>query len=231
MKLTVFITAFPSISLAFIPSVPLTERSSKAVLAMHEMGNDKNTMIKDICLRPFGTMLVASSLVFNPGMTGAIENPNFTMFSVPSSSLQVAENIKVMDMSLPSYGLVSDPNSNQDVIEFVKETKPDKTSKKPVEKRERRVAEETREKDVLNSYKSRPVFTGKDEVSIEEKKKEKELKKAEKKTVKKGEGKEVVVKAEKKGEGIDLKDVKIVEMGMPSYDDSTATKQKSVFAL
>ena len=133
--------------------------------------------------------------------------------------------------SLPSYGAVSDPNSNLDGIEFVMDTKSDKDPKKPIEKRERAASKETSKKDVRNSYKSKPVFAGKDEVSVEEKRKEIESKKAEKKTVKREGGKEAVDKTEEKENGIDLGKVKIVEMDMPSYGDSTVTKQKSTFTL
>jgi len=258
MKLPVLITLLPSICLAFTPSPPMAW-TSKAVLAMHELGNDENTVIKDSLLRPFGTILVAASLVFNPGMAGANENASFSMSSVPSSSLHVAEEIKLLDMSLPSYGSISDPKANQDSIDFVEQKKPDRAAvaaakkksggnplvatkskpmkqqraiepRKTVEKRERTAeSEETNKVDVRSSYKSRPVYIDKEEVSIEEKKKEKEVKKAESKPVKKE--KEAVVASEEKEEGLNLKDVKIVDMEMPSYSGNTATKSKSVFAL
>jgi len=130
MKISVLIAVLPGISLAFTPSAFQVERSSKVVLAMRETRNDRNTMINDNFLRPFGTMLVAASLVFNPGAVGAVENGSFSLSPVVSSSLHVAEEIKLLDMSLPTYGSLSssDPKANKDSIDFVKPDKEDKNS-------------------------------------------------------------------------------------------------------
>jgi len=263
MKITVLIAVLPGISLAFTPSAFRVERSSKVVLAMREMRNDKNTMINDNFLRPFGAMLVAASLVFNPGAVGAVENASFSMSPVASSSLQVAaDDIKLLDMSLPSYGTISAPKANVESVGFVKEEKEDKNAaaaafkkksspaakskpmkeQKPVAERKvivrepfvkpERVVEPKEPKsndEVLNNFKSKPVYIEKEVVSVEEKQKEKEAKRAEVKSAKKE--KEAVVTSEEKEDGLSLKDVKIVDMEMPSYDSSATKKSKSVFAL
>jgi len=265
MKLAVLIAVLPGISLAFTPLALRVERSSKAVLAMRKMRNDKNTVINDVFLRPFGTMLVAASLILNPGSSGAVEHASFSMSQVASSSLQIAEEIKLLDMSLPTYGSISDPKANQESIEFVKQKKEDNNAgaaaaaakkkpgnnplvvtkskpmkeqkpaverkviaREPFEKRERVIEPKEPKDEVLNNFKSKPVYIQKEAVSVEEKKKEKEAKKAEIKSVKK---EKEVVTSEEKEDGLSLKDVEVVNMEMPSYDKSTTKKAKSAFAL
>jgi len=264
MKISVLIAVLPGISLAFTPSAFQVERSSKVVLAMRETRNDRNTMINDNFLRPFGTMLVAASLVFNPAAVGAVENGSFSLSTVASSSLHVAEEIKLLDMSLPTYGSISAPKANKDSIDFVKQEKEDKNSgaaaaaafkkkaggatkskpvkeQKPVVERKvivrepfvkaERVVEpkEPGNDEVRNNFKSKPVYIQKEVVSIEDKKKEKEEKKAEVKSGKKE--KAAVITSEEKDDGLSLKDVTVVNMEMPSYGDSTTKKSKSAFAL
>lgn len=280
MKLAVLIAVMPGIGLAFTPSVVVPHAStgysssSRVVLAMRETTtttgreekNNASSLLKDNLLRPFGAVLVAASLVFNPGSAvgAGIENTayGFSVSSpVTSSSLQVAEEIKLLDMSLPSYGSISDPKANTDSVGYVKEDKsvaaaaaaakkkkaapkakqsskvaPEKRKpvakepfvKEAVVKRDRSV--ESEEKiDVRSSYKSKPVFMDKEEVSVEDKVKEKEAKKAERKPAKKE--KEAVVVSEEKDDGLSLKDVTIVDMKMPSYDSTPNKKDNNFFAL
>lgn len=283
MKLGILIAVLPGIGLAFSPSVPHAStrgRSSSRVVLLAEREtptgreDKKVPSLKDGLLRPFGTVLVAASLVFNPGSAigAGIETTayGFSVSSpVTSSSLQVAEaEIKLLDMSLPSYGSISAPKANTDAVGYAKEDQSVQAAaaaskkkasvavkktkqppaaaaaatekrkpvpkqpfvKEPVVKRDR--ALDSDEKlDVRNNFKSKPVFVDKDEVSVEQKKKEKADKKADKKSAKKADKEAVVASEEDKDDGLSLKDVTIVDMEMPSYDGSTTKKSKSVFAL
>ena len=49
-------------------------------------------------MRPFGTLAVAASLAFNPIIASAQENNVYQDSSIASSSVQVSETIKVLDM-------------------------------------------------------------------------------------------------------------------------------------
>jgi len=219
------------------------------------MDNKRNIALKDFILRPFGVMLVTASLVLNPGAGGAIESAS--SFMTGSSSLHLAEEIKLMDASMPSYSSISKPTTL--VTDFVKEektentagaaagarkkSKPAKEPKKAKEQKkfepreakeqkkfEPRERSEPEEIDLAANFKKRPVFIDKEVVTVEEKRKEKELLKDKVKLAKK-EKQTVVTSEEKEEDGLSLKDVEVVDMNMPSYGDSTTKKGKSVFAL
>lgn len=201
------------------------------------MDDAKKSAVKDVFLRPFGLIFMSASLVLNSGAAGAIESAS--SFMPGSSSLYLSQETKLLDMSLPSYGSISNPTAGENSIDFVNVEKKDNTAGAPagarkksreqknVEPRKRSQSEEI---DLKANFKKRPVFSGKDEVSIEEKRQEKEKKKNEVKATKK-EKQAVVISEEKEDDGLSLNDVTVVDMNMPSYGDSTTKKSKGVFAL
>jgi len=253
MKIIFLISALPSISLCFTSPLTHVERSFTTNIKMQQESNEKNTALNDVFLRPFGVILLTTSLVLNPSAVGAIDTAS--SFMPGSSSLHLAEDIKALDMSMPSYGSLSNPTAGEGSIEFVKVDKKDKkdktagkaagarkksgnnplvvTKSKPMKEQrkiEPRVRDEPEKVDLQANFKSKPVFIGKDEVTIDELRQEKESEKKEVKLAKK-EKQAVVISEEKQDDGLSLKDVKVVDMGMPSYGDSTTTKSKGVFAL
>jgi len=279
MKIIFLMSALPSISLCFTSPLAHVEGYFKKDIKMQEVDNIRNTALKDVFLRPFGVIFVAASFVLNPGAVGAIESTSF--FMTGSSSLHLAEDIKLLDTSMPSYSSISNPTAGKDSIEFVLEKKTDNTAgaaagarkksksvkeQKKFEPRKRsepeeidlranfknrpvfrdedvesgpmkeqkevepRKRSEPEEIDLRANFKNRPVFIDKEVVTIEEKRKEKELSKDKVKIAKK-EKETVGASEETEEDGLSVKDVKVVDMNMPSYGDSTNKKAKSVFAL
>ena len=81
---------------AFAPlaSPRRTSSSTEMNMAKNDLG-----LFSDI-MRPFGTLAVAASLAFNPIIASAQENNEcqYQDSSIASSSVQVSETIKVLDM-------------------------------------------------------------------------------------------------------------------------------------
>ena len=79
---------------AFAPlaSPRRTSSSTEMNMAKNDLG-----LFSDI-MRPFGTLAVAASLAFNPIIASAQENNVYQDSSIASSSVQVSETIKVLDM-------------------------------------------------------------------------------------------------------------------------------------
>lgn len=79
-----------------------------------------------------GAFLIAASLVWNPITVEAHPVPgdpvSLSPFSSSSSSIQLAESIKVLDMSLPTYGAISSPKATQESIKGVEPEKETATS-------------------------------------------------------------------------------------------------------
>ena len=124
---------------AFAPHVSSsasTSTSSRASMNtnLNMAQKDKNDF-GDI-LRPFGTLAIAASLAFCPISVSAqgydYETPQAQMNAITSSSVQVSEAIKVLDMGLPSYGDIADPKASQSKIKGVPEPQKEETGSSSV---------------------------------------------------------------------------------------------------
>lgn len=193
---------------AFAPHVSSsasTSTSSRANMNTNLNMAQKDTNDFSDILRPFGTLAIAASLAFCPISVSAqgydYETPQAQMNSITSSSVQVSENIKVLDMGLPSYGDIADPKAGQSKIKGVV-PEPEK--------------EETGSSSVLPSKKSsgNVLFSSK---------KAKPAKKERVRIDKTAEEKE---QDDKKP-----LNAKFVDMSMPTYESSASGAKKSAFAL
>ena len=115
--------------------------------------------------------------------------------------------IKTLDMSLPSYGTISDAKARLEADEYKPEPEtPERAVRKSKPKKE---AEEQGGKQKSNSM--LPSMN---------------------KSIKKKEPKQRPPKEEEEKEDVSsFEGVKTMDMSLPSYGDSAATKQKSAFAL
>lgn len=91
---SLFLLSAPLAADAFAPlaSPRRTSSSTEMNMAKNDLG-----LFSDI-MRPFGTLAVAASLAFNPIIASAQENNVYQDSSIASSSVQVSETIKVLDM-------------------------------------------------------------------------------------------------------------------------------------
>ena len=93
---SLFLLSAPLAADAFAPlaSPRRTSSSTEMSMAKNDLG-----LFSDI-MRPFGTLAVAASLAFNPIIASAQENNEcqYQDSSIASSSVQVSETIKVLDM-------------------------------------------------------------------------------------------------------------------------------------
>ena len=91
---SLFLLSAPLAADAFAPlaSPRRTSSSTEMSMAKNDLG-----LFSDI-MRPFGTLAVAASLAFNPIIASAQENNVYQDSSIASSSVQVSETIKVLDM-------------------------------------------------------------------------------------------------------------------------------------
>jgi len=163
-------------------------------------------LLPEKLLHALGTLTVAASfLTFQPNNVQAMDF--MTNDAVLSSSIQLSEEIKVLDMSLPSYGSISAPKSGQEAIKGV-EVDPNKPS-----------TSTSASTSVLPTKKK-----GGGAISLYSSgsSKKKETKKAVASSA------PAAPKEEKQESG---PAVITVDMSMPSYGDTTAKKEKSVFAL
>mmetsp|Transcript_3577 Transcript_3577/g.5465 ORF Transcript_3577/g.5465 Transcript_3577/m.5465 type:complete len:265 (+) Transcript_3577:2-796(+) len=210
-----------STAAAFAPT-RFSQPAAATSTSTQQLNLSKDMNMADI-LRPFGTLAVAASLAFSPVSASAQDLHQYDTSSsidssITSSSMQVSETIKVLDMGLPSYGDISAPKSSTNAIKGTEAEK------------EKEGAKST---SVLPTKKAgSPMFpTG----SAKEKKEKAPSAKAEKKQAAKAEKKQAAAAApvEIKKEKEDKKDenVKFVDMSMPSYSDNASGPKKSAFAL
>ncbi len=91
MKLTsLLFLSSPLAAYAFVPAA-----SSRACTEVNA-ANDNRDFVE--ALRPFGTLVVAASLAFSPISASALDNHFDETNAITSSSFQVSEAIKVLDM-------------------------------------------------------------------------------------------------------------------------------------
>ena len=172
-------------------------------------------------LRPFGTLAVAASLAFSPVSASAQDlyqyetssSSSTTGSSITSSSMQVSETIKVLDMGLPSYGDISAPKSSRNAIKGVEAER-----------------EKEKEKEKEGATTSTSVLPTKKAGSTLFPTKEKKT------TVKKTEKKQAAASAtaaplEIKKEDKKEENLKFVDMAMPSYSENASAPKKSKFAF
>ena len=176
---------------ALFVSFPLVAAFAPAQIS--KTSSTKLEMKKEI-----GTFAVAASLLLSPISATAHEyNNNF----IKSSSMQVSEAIKVLDMGLPSYGDISSPKASTESIKGVeppkKEESPTGSSVVPTKKGGSALYPAKEKKAAKPSKKSVAV----DAAPTKEEK-------------------------EKKEDGVFY-----VDMSMPTYDNSSGGKKKSAFAL
>jgi len=167
MKISSFIlVVLPSITNAFVQSTPRAVRPCK-VLKMSKMKDGNTSLEYHNLLRPFGTMVVTTvaTLAFASTPAYALDSTKFSTSQVATSStLEIAAETKILDMALPTYGSISDPNSGQDAIDFkafkqtastVTEEQP--TAQKEVQKPKSIPTKETQSSEVVNKSSSKDV--------------------------------------------------------------------------
>lgn len=123
MKLLALVLISSNVAVnAFAPQTSIT---CDAAISTKMSKNDHD--FSDV-LRPFGTLAVAASIAFSPISSSAQELISYQDRSFGSSSVQLSENIKVLDMGLPSYGEISNPKASQEKIKGVEPPKEAATS-------------------------------------------------------------------------------------------------------
>lgn len=148
-----------------------------------------------------------------------------------SSSVNIAAEIKTLDFSLPSYNDLSDAKASVQNVDGLaveplqKEEKAAPVSA-PKKKREKKTASSPSSPDMTS------VFPSMGKVSAEDKKKL-QAKKVAAKAASKAEREEkaAAIAAAKEEREDKAAAITAVDMSLPSYSDSTTTKDKSVFAL
>jgi len=164
-------------------------------------------------LRPFGTLAVAASLAFSP-VSASAQQDLYQYSSITSSSMQVSETIKVLDMGLPSYGDISAPKSSRNAIKGVEAER---------EKEKEKEKEGATSTSVLPTKKAgSTLFPTKEK----------------KTTVKKTEKKQAAASATATSAPLEIKkedkkeeNLKFVDMAMPSYSENASAPKKSKFAF
>ena len=131
----------------------------------------------------FSVFCIGTALICNPA--AAVSEPLPPL----SSSVVVGAEIKVLDMSLPSYGAISNPNAAD--LESLKMDPPKEVTARIISKKESKSA--TKE----SSKKAKKTAILQKETDDDEK----------------------------------VKNLKIVDMSLPSYSDSTVGKGKEAFLL
>lgn len=196
---SLFLLSAPLAADAFAPlaSPRRTSSSTEMNMAKNDLG-----LFSDI-MRPFGTLAVAASLAFNPIIASAQENNVYQDSSIASSSVQVSETIKVLDMGLPSYGDIAMPKASQSAFKGVV-VEPEK--------------ELTPSSSVLPTKKS-----GGNGNALYAAKKAKPAKKERVYVEKTAEDKE--------RDDAKIDNVNFSDMSMPSYSDNASGAKRSKFAL
>lgn len=210
--------ALASSSQAYTFNKPQKFSSSKVVLSSANKDiNDSNNAHhfgKIIAAAAAASVFTAAS--FSPPAVAFVPQSQMVpMSSLSSSSIDIAEAIKTLDFSLPSYDKIAAPKANQDDIEGVevktkKSDNADKKEKETSSPSSGAVAAKKKSSSFMSS--SAGSISG---PTAQEKKAKAEAAKAEKE-------KQI---EEKKNEKIE-----IIGMDMPSYSTGSATK-KSAFSL
>lgn len=184
-------------------------------------------------LRPFGTLAVAASLAFSPVSVSASAQDLYqyetssssisstststsTGSSITSSSMQVSETIKVLDMGLPSYGDISAPKTSKNAIKGVEA---EREKEKVKEGASTSASTSTSTKKAGGST----LFPTKEKKTTANKKTEKKQA-AEKATA-------TAAPLEIKKDDKKEENLKFVDMAMPSYSDNASAPKKSKFAF
>jgi hypothetical protein len=174
---------------------------SRASSSQSELSMAKNVVDLNGMMRPLSTLAVAASLAFNPIAASAHDNYLVQDSMITSSSIQVSEAIKVLDMGLPSYGDLKDPKASAAAIKGVEPTEASPGSSSSVVPSKRAGAGNA----LYSAKKAKPA------------KKERVL-------VEKSE-------EEKQKDDTKLNGVIYTDMSMPSYSDSSSSGTRSKFAL
>eukprot|EP00591_Stephanopyxis_turris_P006312 CAMPEP_0195530902 /NCGR_PEP_ID=MMETSP0794_2-20130614/34022_1 /TAXON_ID=515487 /ORGANISM="Stephanopyxis turris, Strain CCMP 815" /LENGTH=215 /DNA_ID=CAMNT_0040662523 /DNA_START=138 /DNA_END=785 /DNA_ORIENTATION=- len=205
---------------AFNPSFIRNIRNGNPVTRMVKDYSDKSENLKNN-FASF-TAVIATAFAINVGVADAAFTPQFlATTSFDSSSIEIADAVKTLDFSMPSYGEIKDPTKTIIGVEIQKDE----------ETRERKKAES---KSKFQSQ-TKPEKAEKDSsgvtVNMFSKSKSQEAEKADKIAAKE---RKLAAKAKADAEAEAKKNekIEIVDMALPSYSDSAVTPgKKGAFSL
>eukprot|EP00558_Chaetoceros_sp_UNC1202_P005659 CAMPEP_0197246666 /NCGR_PEP_ID=MMETSP1429-20130617/19315_1 /TAXON_ID=49237 /ORGANISM="Chaetoceros sp., Strain UNC1202" /LENGTH=204 /DNA_ID=CAMNT_0042707387 /DNA_START=38 /DNA_END=652 /DNA_ORIENTATION=+ len=204
MKLSVLVAlSMPLTGSAFAPTMKTSTAPTTTMLMSQP--NDEQNKPMNALFRPLGTVAIAASLAFSPIAANAQELHQYQQSPLSSSSVQISETIKVLDMGMPSYGSIADPRAKQDSIKAAEPDK-DKSTTGVLSSKSSGSAGGMFASSGGSKKKAAAAAQKKDKVALERTQK---------------------VEVEKD----EISNVVTIDMSMPSYSDNAASKKKSVFAL
>mmetsp|Transcript_7700 Transcript_7700/g.12760 ORF Transcript_7700/g.12760 Transcript_7700/m.12760 type:complete len:298 (+) Transcript_7700:90-983(+) len=114
---------------------PVVVQSLQATNNNNNNNNNNHNEVADFLSNAFGVLVVGATLAFHPPPVDAVSTPTYF---ASSSSIQISAEIMTVDMSLPSYGAIADPNAKLDGVLTIAPTRDEPSMSVKKKKTERK---------------------------------------------------------------------------------------------